>query len=481
MTSDEQHIKNYGQIFTPRYIVVEMLDYIGYTSPNILGKHIIDNSCGDGAFLIEIIDRYCRQYEIEHHTLNGVIQDLEKFIHGIEKDKETHSLCIKRMNSKLHDLGINGQCNWDIICADALKIERYDGRMDYVVGNPPYVRVHNLNNTYSDVKKYSFALDGMTDLYLVFFEIGFRMLNPTGKMVYISPSSWINSVAGKKMRNYIYRKKKMSALVDLEHFQAFENVITYTLISVFDNSCKHEYIEYYKFDSDIKKRVLISPVAYEESYIDGVFYFADRETLEYINIINHSDTPLRVRVKNGLATLQDKVFISDKFKFDKMKIPVIKGSTQKWREALFPYDKNGVPLGKDEIFSDKQVAKYLEENKSRLLKGRSEYEMPGWYLYGRSQAIKDVFKDKISINSIIKSPETIKLNFVPAGSGVYSGLYIVGDIGNLPINEIIKSERFMRYVSALRKDKSGGYYTYSSKELEKYLNYEIEKYERANS
>ena len=147
--------------------------------------------------------------------------------------------------------------------------------------------------------------------------------------------------------------------------------------------------------------------------------------------------------------------------------------------AVLPH-KN-IHLGKDEIFSDKQVAKYLEENKSRLLKGRSEYEMPGWYLYGRSQAIKDVFKDKISINSIIKSPETIKLNFVPAGSGVYSGLYIVGDIGNLPINEIIKSERFMRYVSALRKYKSGGYYTYSSKELEKYLNYEIEKYERANS
>ena len=32
--------------------------------------------------------------------------------------------------------------------------------------------------------------------------------------VYISPSSWINSVAGTNMRNYIYREKKMSALID---------------------------------------------------------------------------------------------------------------------------------------------------------------------------------------------------------------------------------------------------------------------------
>jgi adenine-specific DNA-methyltransferase len=61
--------------------------------------------------------------------------------------------------------------------------------MDYVVGNPPYVRVHNLRENYEDIKAFSFSKKGMTDLFIVFFEIGFKMLNKTGKMSYISPTS----------------------------------------------------------------------------------------------------------------------------------------------------------------------------------------------------------------------------------------------------------------------------------------------------
>ena len=56
----------------------------------------------------------------------------------------------------------------------------YDERMDYVVGNPPYVRVHNLTRHYEDVKRYSFAASGMTDMYLAFYELGLRMLNERG-------------------------------------------------------------------------------------------------------------------------------------------------------------------------------------------------------------------------------------------------------------------------------------------------------------
>jgi adenine-specific DNA-methyltransferase len=62
--------------------------------------------------------------------------------------------------------------------------------MDFVVGNPPYVRVHNLGNYYELVKKFSFSQAGMTDLFIVFFEVGLNMLNNNGKMCYISPTSY---------------------------------------------------------------------------------------------------------------------------------------------------------------------------------------------------------------------------------------------------------------------------------------------------
>ena len=50
------------QIFTPQYIVEDILDRVGYyiignNTSNIRKKHIIDNSCGNGAFLKVIVER----------------------------------------------------------------------------------------------------------------------------------------------------------------------------------------------------------------------------------------------------------------------------------------------------------------------------------------------------------------------------------------------------------------------------------------
>ena len=75
--------------------------------------------------------------------------------------------------------------------------------MDFVFGNPPYVRVHNLENIYGEVKKFKFTEGGMTDLFIVFFEIGFKMLTRKGSMCLITPSSWLNSLAGRNLRKYI--------------------------------------------------------------------------------------------------------------------------------------------------------------------------------------------------------------------------------------------------------------------------------------
>ena len=64
---------------------------------------------------------------------------------------------------------------WDLLNTNALSVTRYDGQMDFVVGNPPYVRVHNLEEDYDEVKSFRFAEGGMTDLYLAFYELGLRL------------------------------------------------------------------------------------------------------------------------------------------------------------------------------------------------------------------------------------------------------------------------------------------------------------------
>ena len=39
---------------------------IDYTGNKILKKHVIDNSCGDGAFLVNIVKRYICEYKCEY-------------------------------------------------------------------------------------------------------------------------------------------------------------------------------------------------------------------------------------------------------------------------------------------------------------------------------------------------------------------------------------------------------------------------------
>lgn len=46
----------------------------------------------------------------------------------------------------------------DILNQDALSVSCFDGKMDFVVGNPPYVRVHNLADRYHNVKHLRFKL-----------------------------------------------------------------------------------------------------------------------------------------------------------------------------------------------------------------------------------------------------------------------------------------------------------------------------------
>ncbi|MDY5677817.1 MAG: N-6 DNA methylase, partial [Eubacteriales bacterium] len=76
--------KSNGRIYTPDYIVDNILDLSGYTQHNVIQKHVIDNSCGDGAFLLKIVERYCKQAIIEKYNLIQLKSDLETYIHGIE-------------------------------------------------------------------------------------------------------------------------------------------------------------------------------------------------------------------------------------------------------------------------------------------------------------------------------------------------------------------------------------------------------------
>lgn len=460
--------KRFGQVFTPPYLMEDILDFASYAGAGILQRHAMDNSCGDGAFLAEMARRYCAAYGAgDRKTL---AQQLATFIHGIEKDAASHAGCMERMRQLERDLQLP-PVRWDIRCADALQVPDFDGRMDFVVGNPPYVRVHNLENSFAQVKRHAFCGSGMTDLYLVFYELGLQMLRSGGRLCYIAPSSWIHSVAGQHMRAYLQSAGCLRAIADLGHFQPFA-ATTYTAITLLEKDGQHTQFDYYTYAEE-KALHFVDALPYDEAFFDGVLFLGNRHTLHTLRAVKTSASASIVEVKNGFATLADDVFIADGFPFSSFTIPVIKASTGKLRRAFYPYDTNGKPLDKSAIFADAAVAAYLHARKNALLKGRSTSQYPDWHLYGRSQALKDVWRHKYAINTVIRDAASIKLTPAPAGTGVYSGLYILTDESEERLRAALLHADFIRYAQALRKYKSGGYYTFNARELKQYLNHAL--------
>ena len=240
----------------------------------------------------------------------------------------------------------------------------------------------------------------------------------------------------------------------------------------------------YRNTSDMDLKFIQTMENLEECMINGKIYLTDRNTLKMLSDIENIDKKdkNRIRVKNGFATLNDKFFIIDDYpnKKDKNIINVYKASNGETHYFFYPYDENGKPLSLLDI--DNNLVDFM---RNKAIEMEVNTENPAWYLYGRTQALNDVKYNKITINNLIRNTDDIKLYFLINDAktqfGVYSGYYI--PIYNKEMTEKIMnairfnlSLDFVEYIKAVGKYKNGGYYTFSSKELEMWFNYCTEKH-----
>ncbi len=78
---------NHGDVFTNREVVEFMLDLVGYTEDrNLSGVRIIEPSCGEGEFILEILRRlresankFCFDFKTAvHENVSGFDLDIKK-------------------------------------------------------------------------------------------------------------------------------------------------------------------------------------------------------------------------------------------------------------------------------------------------------------------------------------------------------------------------------------------------------------------
>ena len=476
------------QVYTPSNVVNFILDNVGFNNRyGIDGKHIIDNSCGNGNFLVEIVKRIFQFIP----NIDG--EYLETYVHGIEINETAYNEAINRLNKIAAEHHIS-DVKWDIRNSDALRTTDFDSSMDYVVGNPPYCNVHHMSKENYDLlkTKFFFCSDGMTDLYIGFFEKGIQMLKSSGILGYITPNSWLTSKAGYWLRDHLYSHNSLQKIYNFDTDKLFNDATTFTCITIIDNNRSFDddnIVVYHGNFNDLSdNKQHCSVVDKHDIYVsEKILTNLKDDVIRHIIDYEIKDYDKRFIVKNGLATLKDKLFVINPNDKDinvdifvelycNEIIDCVKASKGEFKYIIYPYDDSGKPLSYDNLCL--YIRSLLERRAEQL---DIDMSQENWYLYGRTQAIKDVNKYRVSCNNLIRNKDDVLLRVLPAKTAVYSGFYIIRN--GMPQNrkemkllyhqveDALKTNLFANYVKSIGKSKNGGYYTFSTKDLEQFLNY----------
>jgi adenine-specific DNA-methyltransferase len=449
--------KEMGQVFTPLNIVNLILDNISYID-NIQNKTILEPSCGDGAFLKEIVKRYIEYCIKNKQNTTQIKNELESNIYGIELDKKYYEECIKNLNELCGKYDIKN-IDWKIYNQDAL-IKEWDFKFDFIVGNPPYIRVHNLDieNRQFLKNNYCFCNSGSTDIYYAFYEYAIKNIKNTGKISFITPNSFMRNASGKILRRYILEHNLLENLIDFKDEQIFENASVYSAIMI------------------LSKDNIFSKFYEKNNFIDNVNGqdFLNKLWNFKLNLKNNKIKKQNIVIQNGFATLADKIYISKNFNIEnKLLKPIVKGSKFDGNiieKIIFPYEKinNRYRIIRSEkLKNDFPLCyNYFMQNKEKLLNRDIDKGYLEFYQYGRSQSIQNIHHKKLVLNTMVN--DKIKFYEIDENIMVYSGLFIIADDLDI-IKESLKSKEFYDYIQIVGKDLRGGWKSFNSKNVKEFL------------
>lgn len=457
------------QIFTPKDTVIYMLDLIDYHK-GIFGKTVIDNSCGHGSFLVEVVQRFVTDGIQQNISKAKIKNALQKCVWGCDIDEKCVEICIDNLNTTVATFGIKN-VKWNISKRDGLYLND-DVKFDYVVGNPPYISYLDLDSDVRIKTRESFksCSIGKFDYSYAFIEKGLQLLKDSGKMVMITPANMFKTVFAENLRSII--KSDLTLIVDCSAKKIFDEVLTIPAITVYEKGAQANVLIYQEMHSTgVENERII-----DKSTLSGKWNFTDYISLGERRFGDY------FRASNCIATLANKIYIHTQNEQGKLDIDVEKGVLKDAKspkseqfgikqKIIFPYYyKNGELKNYSEESITKKfpkLMKYLASKKEEL-QSRDSDKNAKWYEYGRSQALRHINRSKLLISTIIT--KSVKVYELDANVVPYSGIYIIPrDNASLEDAKLIlQTERFYNYLLTKGVKVSGDSIRISSKDVEEY-------------
>ncbi len=387
---------------------------------------------------------------------------------------------------------------------------------DAVIGNPPYIRVQELNKWAPDECefykwRYKSAAKGNYDIYVVFIERALELLASTGLLGFITPHKWWQAKYGEGLRKIVADRKHLHSVIDFTDQQVFRGSTTYTAVQVLGKQPHSGSVDCARVheltDGDAQCRAID-----EGRSADGTERFrATRPANESAWVFSNAASEAFLRsvqaelptlgritykIAQGLVTSCDDVYFltkrGDKFlspatqnehTLDGATVhPLLKGAVhmKRWTPlktdlfVLFPYEKHAATwrLIPEDRFATQypRTWAYLLENQERL-RGRESGRMrdrADWYGYIYPKNLEVMSRPKILVPAIATRAEYCldaegQYHYVGSGGGGGGGHAIVPsiDIDLHYLAGLLNSRLLDAFLKQVTTRFHSGWYAYS--------------------
>lgn len=435
-------IKREGVVFTDMSICKIIIDKL---NPDITDR-ICEPSVGKGVFIFNLFNYFIEK----NYNVEDIIDFVENRLYCYDINEnfinEFKNLIINYMKLIGYEKDIDLS---NIMVGDFLKDDNND--YDIILGNPPYIRVQNIDKEYLEFLRLNFKsmTSGNVDIYYAFVEKSYKISKKVG---FILPNSLLKNKSSYILRKLI--KDRISYVYDYHNIKVWENISTYTCLL---------FLQEYETENIIYE-INHEKIIFNKSKLN------DKKWVFESNIGNNKLGDLCIKISGGLATLRDNIYIiddsdsddkyfyKDNFKIEKdickKFVKATKTKDYKYSWIIYPYNKNGNSIMENEMkLKYPYCYKYLLNKKDELSKrdkGKTD-KYPIWYAYGRKQGMLDnelKSKTRIILPLMFMKENGIHFIDVPQNDDVLvlSGIMIYCDDNQIDeLKTIIKDHCFYKY------------------------------------
>lgn len=185
-------------VYTRPNVVRWFLDAVGWTADaDLVAATLLEPAAGDGAFLVEAVDRLCSSFRKFHkrRTYRALAPRIRAYeIHPSEADRARDRVA-KVLRSHGLSTGTVAKLASEWIRTEDFLVVDFEGQtFTHIVGNPPYVRwsrvPENLRKTYERSLP-AHAAKG--DLCLAFVSQAMALLADDGRLGFLCSDRWLYS------------------------------------------------------------------------------------------------------------------------------------------------------------------------------------------------------------------------------------------------------------------------------------------------